>query len=193
MRKQNLKNNEGITLIALVITIVVLLILAMVSINLVMNSGIIAHAENAVEKYEIEEEKEKVTLAVSEAYMSGLGRITEENLKTALDTNIGAGKYSIDSSNSEYYKVTIAESGREYKVYKDGKIEGPPGGTGSVEVLEKATVGIKVETNSTIDGKAYSSTNPIIPAGFIAINTSTSEWVTVGGPEVDIGLVISVD
>ena len=129
---QNTKNTAGITLIALIITIIVLLILAIVSIQLVMNGGIITHTEEAVEKYEIEEEKEKVTLAVREAYMSGLGKITEENLESALDKNIGAGKYSIDSLNSEYFKVTITESGREYKVYKNGKVEGPTEGTSEV-------------------------------------------------------------
>lgn len=41
----------GITLIALVITIVVLLILVSVSIKLVLDGGIIAHANNAVDKY----------------------------------------------------------------------------------------------------------------------------------------------
>ena len=137
------KMQKGITLIALIITIVVLLILAIVSINLVMNGGIIAHAEDAVEKYEIEEEKEKIALEASEAYMAGLGTITEENLASALDKNIGVGKYLIDSSNSEYFKVTITESGREYKVYKNGKVEGPTEGTS--EVLGVATVGIKVE------------------------------------------------
>ena len=51
MKKQNLKNDKGITLIVLVITIVALLILTTVSINLVINRGIISHAENAVENY----------------------------------------------------------------------------------------------------------------------------------------------
>ena len=40
-----LKNNKGITLVALIITIIVLLILAIVSIRLVMNGGIIDRAE----------------------------------------------------------------------------------------------------------------------------------------------------
>ena len=43
-----MKNNKGITLVALVVTIVVLLILAGVSINLVLgNNGIIAKAKEA--------------------------------------------------------------------------------------------------------------------------------------------------
>lgn len=52
MNNKRLKSNNGITLIALIITIIVLLILAMVSIKLIWDGGIIAHAKNAVNKYE---------------------------------------------------------------------------------------------------------------------------------------------
>ena len=46
-----MKKNKGITLVALVVTIVVLLILAGVSINLVLgNNGIIAKAQEAKTK-----------------------------------------------------------------------------------------------------------------------------------------------
>ena len=49
--ENNMKNNKGITLVALVVTIVVLLILAGVSINLVLgNNGIITNAKEAAEK-----------------------------------------------------------------------------------------------------------------------------------------------
>lgn len=51
MNNKRLKSNKGITLIALIITIIVLLILAMVSIKLIWDGGIIAHAKNAVDKY----------------------------------------------------------------------------------------------------------------------------------------------
>ena len=42
-----LKNQKGITLVALVVTIVVLIILATISISVALNGGIIGHAENA--------------------------------------------------------------------------------------------------------------------------------------------------
>ena len=46
--ENDMKKNKGITLVALVVTIVVLLILAGVSINLVLgNNGIIAKAKDA--------------------------------------------------------------------------------------------------------------------------------------------------
>ena len=45
------KENKGITLIALIITIVVLLILAVVTISAVNEGSIFAHANNAATKY----------------------------------------------------------------------------------------------------------------------------------------------
>ena len=46
-----MRAERGITLVALVITIIVLLILATVTISLVINGGIIQRANNAVTKY----------------------------------------------------------------------------------------------------------------------------------------------
>lgn len=58
-----MERNKGITLIALVITIVVLLILAGVSINFIFgNEGIFTKSQYAVEKYKNEQEKEQTML-----------------------------------------------------------------------------------------------------------------------------------
>ena len=46
------KSNKGITLVALIITIIVLLILAGVSISFVLNDGILDNAQNAVNEYD---------------------------------------------------------------------------------------------------------------------------------------------
>ena len=50
-----LKNQRGITLVALVVTIVVLIILATISISVAINGGIMNHAENA-EAYQLNAE-----------------------------------------------------------------------------------------------------------------------------------------
>lgn len=47
-----LKNQKGITLVALVVTIVVLIILATISIQLAVNSGIIGQAQKAKTMHE---------------------------------------------------------------------------------------------------------------------------------------------
>lgn len=46
-----LKSSKGITLVALVITIIVLLILAGVTLSIVWNGGIIDKSQNAVDTY----------------------------------------------------------------------------------------------------------------------------------------------
>lgn len=62
---KNLKNENGITLVALVVTIIVLLILAAVSISMVTGGeGIITKASNAVDTTELEAAKEQVYLEI---------------------------------------------------------------------------------------------------------------------------------
>ena len=64
-----MREQKGITLVALIITIIVLLILAMVSISLVMNGGIIARANNAVNNYAYAEQNEQLQLNYAENTM----------------------------------------------------------------------------------------------------------------------------
>ena len=67
-----MRNSKGITLIALVVTIVVLLILAGVSINVLMgDNGIIRSAQNAKQKWEdAEKNDEEAINAISDFLMS---------------------------------------------------------------------------------------------------------------------------
>ena len=53
-----MKENKGITLIALIITIIVMLILVAVSVNITINSNIIGQAEKAAEGYKTAHEQE---------------------------------------------------------------------------------------------------------------------------------------
>ena len=57
-----LKNQKGITLVALVITIVILIILATVSITLALNSGLIDNAKYGADKYKEEATKESTAI-----------------------------------------------------------------------------------------------------------------------------------
>ena len=61
-----MKSNKGITLVALVITIIVLLILAGVTLSIVWNGGIIDKSANAVDKYENASANEKNQINYSE-------------------------------------------------------------------------------------------------------------------------------
>ena len=110
--KQKLKNNQrGITLVALVITIIVLLILAMVSIKIAIDGGLIGKSNEAVTVHEEAKTKESVQLAVARCYMTKEG-LTAENLKKALKEQ----KIEVveDNINLEDKKVTI--DGKEYEL-----------------------------------------------------------------------------
>ena len=90
-----LKNKKGITLVALVVTIVVLLILAGVSINLVLgNNGIIAKAKDAETK----------SAEASQNDLKGMNALTEEmNNALGEKPKVDLSKYKIgDSVNYTY-------------------------------------------------------------------------------------------
>ena len=77
--KNKLKNNKGITLVALVVTIVVLLILAGVSINLVVGqNGIIKKAQNAKKDYEQAKLNEQEDLGEMDSWMNDQLGILEQ-------------------------------------------------------------------------------------------------------------------
>ena len=65
-----LKNQKGITLVALVVTIIVLIILAGISINLLLgNEGILKKARDGRNNYQVAANEETVNLAELEAEM----------------------------------------------------------------------------------------------------------------------------
>ena len=88
--KEKIKNKEGITLIALVITIVVLLILAAVSISMLTGeNGILTQAQNASTQTEIAEAKEQAQMDIlawqSERLENGQdATLNDETVKTIL-------------------------------------------------------------------------------------------------------------
>jgi Tfp pilus assembly protein PilE len=118
-----IKENRGITLIALVVTIVVLLILAGASIAMLTgNNSIINQSKEAKEEVEISDEEEMIELSVVQASEKDiLGELTETNFREALESNIGEGKYSLSTEGNEFI-VKYKESQREYEVDKDGNI-----------------------------------------------------------------------
>jgi len=64
------KSNSGITLVALVITIIVLIILAGVSINAVFNDGLIGNAQKARDSFTKEKDAEELELAKLEGILA---------------------------------------------------------------------------------------------------------------------------
>ena len=87
---KNFKDRYGITLIALVVTVIVLLILAGVSISMLTGqNGILNRAQEAKNKNESSGEEEKINLATMEALTDGYGKITKDSLTKALKSYLG--------------------------------------------------------------------------------------------------------
>ena len=111
------KTQKGITLIALIITIVVLMILAAVTINSVKDGGIITHAQDAANDYTVASEKEQIQLGYSEYIMS------KEKNKTA-ELRIAGATVTGDEENG--WTVTFEKTGNRYVMSSKGEITEKP-------------------------------------------------------------------
>ena len=120
--QKTLKNEKGITLIALVITIIVLLILAGVSIaTLTGQNGILTRANDAKVNTEVADEKEAIGLAYNGvmADNQGKGKVTAEKLKLELSRN---GRTDVTDVTGENPITVEFTSGRKYDIYNNGNI-----------------------------------------------------------------------
>ena len=167
---------KGITLIALVITIIVLLILAGVSIAMLTGQkGILTQANNAKNETELASAKEKVELAVIGAISQTRdGTLKVGNLRTEL-ANYGG------TVEGDTFPVTATVDGKSFTVDANGNVTSagssavpnPPAPTEN-GTLGKVTGSEK--TNTTV--KDSLGNQVVVPAGFKVINPT--ENVTNG-------------
>ena len=157
--------NKGITLIALVITIIVLLILAGVSIaTLTGQNGILTRATDSKTQTEIAEEKEAISLAYSGAVAEkrGTGDITASDLNREFGTN-GTNATATDGTNGEITVTFDPPSNRVYTIDSNGNIS-----EGEGEV-----------TPPTGDLPSTDETSPFLPDGATVIEDNLNEGVTI--------------
>ena len=124
--------NHGITLIALVVTIIVLLILAAISLNLIGGAnGILSRAQKAVDETKLAQLKESLQLANAEKlidkYAEGeysqdlydyiKGECEKNPDKTVETSN---GKYWLDEDDNMHYTSKEPEAGAELEKDKNG-------------------------------------------------------------------------
>ena len=113
----NLKSNKAITLVALIITIIILLILAGVTLSMVLgDNGLINKAQSSVDKYQESASNEQSFLNELEKYIYSKGPITMVDVDTVFDqtgniegklhvgdfVNYSAGNW--DGTNGTEYK-----------------------------------------------------------------------------------------
>ena len=115
------EQSKGITLIALIVTIIILLILAGITIGTITgDNGIINKAQSAKEETEIANEKEVVEKATVQTMGNNkFGNVEKDGLQDELDKETGEGKTEVSEAD-EYFKVTFKDSERSYLVDKDG-------------------------------------------------------------------------
>ena len=122
-----MKKQEGITLVALVITIIILLILAMVSIKIVMDGGLITKASDATTQHTIAAEKEKIQTGYA-AYQMALAN--KENV-----TKPTIEEEATVTPKGEDWSVTFTKTNNEYELKKDGTITLTKQGNGSTTTV----------------------------------------------------------
>ena len=160
----NIRNKRGITLVALVITIVILLILAGISIQAITNTGLFANAKKAKEKSMEGQLKEEISLAIQSIQTEEIYKGNSVTLETLAGGQLQKELKDITA------ELADGEINGEYKDYEytidsnlNVTINGPVTGVrikGSAEVqtgyvFEGGTVEIKVTasiTEGTITG-----------------------------------------
>ena len=177
--KNNLREQKAITLVALIITIIVLLILAMVSIRLVMNGGIIDKSKSAVDKYSEEEIQEQIKLAYAEwqtaRWTNDAGdaaTFIKNRLKSTF--NLQDNEIDVDVENEI---VTVTMNGKDYAYdTKAGSLTVGP-------AVAKAKPGEAVPEGTNAIYKSNGKT-AVIPAGYTVSSVATEQ-------SIDTGLVIT--
>ena len=153
---------KGITLIALVITIIVLLILAGVSIAMLTGqNGILTQAQNAKTTTENKSAEEKVKLAVMGARADD-GTLTVGKLRTEL-ANYGG------TVEGDTFPVTATVDGKSFTVDNKGNVTST--GSSDQTPTEQGTLGTVTgsETKNTTVKDSLGN-QVVVPAGFKVVN-----------------------
>lgn len=172
--------NKGISLIMLVITIIVIIILAGAVILSIVNNNPIGQASEAKFKTAVDAYNSELSLAISNEYLGRHSFDTNDFDRGPWDGN----EDNIDGTIKEYIKSLRPEDGQKFKI-ENGKLvyTGEEQtekdwivdlGFTNASALAVNTIATK---NSTINGATPKYSNPIIPAGFKAINDG-AVWPT---------------
>ena len=173
--KINLKKEKGITLIALVITIIVLLILAGVSIAMLTgDNGILTQAKEAKEANIAGTEKEQIKLAMQSLKMKKQADnvstiVTADELQNQLIAD-GAKNVTVEAGENGSLVVKYADSKNQYTVNQNGEIGEngqTPGGPDKPGT----------ETGGTLPSTA--ETKPFLPTGATVVERDLNKGVVI--------------
>ena len=161
-KKQKLKESKGITLIALVITIIVLLILAGVTIaTLTGDNGILKKAGDAKTQTEQAKEDENLKIAIAGSYGTD-GKLNLDDLKDNLKNQ------GISYTNSNEFPLEVTVNGEEKKIDANGNV------TVKLEsVADSKTKGTVFDDVTTLEDTYGNQVT--IPKGFKIADDSATE------------------
>ena len=168
------KEMKGITLVALVVTIVVLLILAGVSINTVLgDDGIIKKAKEAAEATKRASAEEEMNRLVLEYQLAK----NDETLESFLQEKVTEGRIDGVTDNGDgTITITKKVEGKDYTI----TVKKPVASTPSVKVGAIRVVSDSTGTGSSL-GEASTAKGKTL---YIMIDSSISGGTTTVSPEV---------
>ncbi|MBR3003285.1 MAG: hypothetical protein IKF38_07040 [Clostridia bacterium] len=128
----NIRENEGITLIMLIVTMIVILILVSVSISAITGGeGIIEKGKQAKDETEIKAEMEELQKIINQSAAKGIrhgnysGSADSQTIRDALKKNKLIEENPDDAiiDGKNYWKVTGIKTGQKYKIKAGGTVE----------------------------------------------------------------------
>ena len=191
---KGINKNKGITLIALIITIIVLLILVGVTLSMLMgDSGLFSKANNASEQTKISNAKEIIRMQVLENELNKKTKDSnaksDEDLQAAVETKLTEEGYKVEEGKITIGSTEIDIAEEIANTSSGGEIITPP---------ENKTPGKEDNSkNRTLAGTTtgYSYKNPVIPQGFKAVDEGSATWAYKDETQTEVtgwneGLVI---
>ena len=174
--KKKINREKGITLIALVITIIVLLILAGISIQAITNTGLFANAKKAKEKSMEGQLKEEISLAIQTIQTEEIYKGNSVTLETLAGGQLEKKLKDITA------KLVDGEINGEYKDYEytiDSNLN---------VTINGPVTGVKIKGNAEVQTGYVFEGNTVE----ITVTASITEG-TITGIEVPEGATIKTD
>ena len=170
--------NKGITLIALVITIIVLLILAGISIAMLTgDNGILKKATTAKEQTEQAQAKEKIQLEVLGS-IGNNGKVDLETLKTNIRNHIPEATISGDT-----FPLTVTVDGKTFIIDENGNIEesGPTAIIQEIKLVDSTGAEVTVENKPEEGQEGYQASFKVALTEAGTINSVTYNGTEITG------------
>lgn len=165
-----IQNEKGITLIALIVTIIVILILAAISINSgIFEDGLISRTAKSSEDYEIKQQVEMLQTLYAKRqslnYTKGLSLdeffdyLEKNDIKVALKNNINGKDEYVAEYEGNLFIIRENNGGVKFEYYNEGEVKEPR--ISNIKITDKTNnlVSIKVYAERANEYEYYISDN----------------------------------